>query len=352
MFNIPTQIAGIPIPQEIPDLDELKDLAGKAAELAAAGFDGLAALTGQAEVVKDVVGKGATTVKGSCNALGGAASAVTTIQKVLEPVMPLMCARDNPVAAWQMLTKENLDTCVKVIKDVLGLSDLLKAIAEVLGKVKEAFVAIKDAAQPIVDKVMEFLADVAQEFASALHLDDALSGMVEFFERMVSLVTELGDIGNVLGPICDAWGDNDWGSVGGLITEKWEEMMDAFSRFMPAWESGQELYNQAKGFAGNALSKAVSLCASFAKLVEQLFKQLSMDTPEWATGLVAILAGVLAPPGVDIQRKPKANPAVAAVTNALAPVMVSATEGLQGGRCQAMLRSLFARCSRPNLDSE
>lgn len=355
--KLPSSIAGVDIPDCLEDAADdvlhgdlqglaancgnLSEFASQAADLVA-GLDGL---TDKAMVINGVICKGSTAVRGSCNMLSSCGEAVMNIQSMVEPIIPLLCAKSNPLGAWQYVTKANMEQAIQCIQSVLDLGGLLEGISSVLEDVKTAFGAIQDAAQPIVDSIVNFLPDIVQAFAEALHFESALNGIQAFFGCLAGLVQELGDIGSVLNPILDAWGDKDFAEIKDLVQEKWEEMLGAFDRFFPSWEQAQDLFNRGKDFAGACLTTAFNLCQSFAGVVGEIFNQAGMLAPDWAHVAIQKIQDVAAPGGVEVQRKPEG---CGADTDAMLAGLTAAMQQAQrGGGIQQIVQACFSRCMRP-----
>merc|ERR1712032_285900 len=185
-------------------------------------------------------------------------------------------------------------------------------------------------------------------FAKALNFGPALNGIEDFFGCLAAMVQELGDIGSVLRPILDAWGDKDFGEIADPVREKWEEMLDAFDRFFPSWEQAQDLFNQGKDFAASCLASASQLCQSFLSVVGEVFNQASMSMPNWAHVAIQKIEKVAAPGGVPVQRKPEEDALRAGAVDAIqAGIAAAVREANAGGGIQRILQACLSRCMRP-----
>merc|ERR1712107_162267 len=118
-------------------------------------------------------------------------------------------------------------------------------MGDILEGVKKIFFEIAESCGDIVDQIREFMNDLAEQFTSALHLDGVLDGIGDFFEGVKALIFELGDIGDVLKPILEAWQEANFleGATYGI--QKFDEVKDALERFMPSWDSCQRHYESA-----------------------------------------------------------------------------------------------------------
>merc|ERR1719375_2169820 len=108
---IPSEIAGVKIPSvtlgDLSNTSKLEQLAAKTAVDAGAHAAGMDGVVDQAEQVYKILGAGCDRVKGSCSALVAAADSITNIQGEMGPLMPLLRAQEDPVAA--LAAFENLN---------------------------------------------------------------------------------------------------------------------------------------------------------------------------------------------------------------------------------------------------
>jgi len=338
-LSIPSEIAGVKIPPvSLDDLMNPTRLQELAVELCArtgthaAGLDGVIE---QAERVYNVLDKGCGSVSRTCSTLVATSEAITEIQAEMRPVMPLINAVENPVAAFECLSKESFAACIQVAEHILGLSTVLQSIGDVLKDVRAAFEELAKAAQPIVDKVREVLEDVevANQFGTAMNLTQALLGVDDFFAHLEALNKELLDIKDILTPFLKDLEHRTFSPevVDAMVHGKtWQQVVDAIRRFWPAWTQSQELYNTARGFACESLGQSRTAWESFRTCIQSC----SDEVPSWLKDVEDPLCDAKEPHAVDVQEAPAGTGALAA----LLPTNEAGANSLAERCCESAVR--------------
>jgi len=207
-------------------------------------------------------------------------------------------------AAFSKLSKDNLNACIGIIEHVLSLGKLLDTIGKLLHAVREAFEQLLTSAQPIIDKVKKVLEEIAEQFRTSLQLKKNLSGIERFFEDNTALVNDLADMSDKLGPILKACDSQDFASVAVFGAQRWDDVVSTLQRLMPAWEETQGLYNKSRAFGATSLEKTTAAWDSFTSMMKEVCDELNVSIPEWLSVDANPLAGVVAPPSVEVEASP------------------------------------------------
>lgn len=258
--------------------------------------------------------------------------------------MPLFNVVENPVAAFQSLSKESLATCIQVAEHIIGLSTVLKSIGVVLKDVLAAFEELAKAAQPIVDKVKEALEEVANQFGTAMNLKGALLGVDDFFSHLAVLVQELLDIKGTLTPLLKDLEKGRYMDIATFGVEKWQQVVDAMRRLWPAWTQSQKLYNTASGFASESIGQSRAAWESFRTCVHACCEEVHAGVPSWLSDSEDPLRDAKEPRAVNVQEAPTG-------TGALAALLPTSEAGANSpfGRCCVSAVRLCGGGARANL---
>jgi len=269
-IDVPNSIAGV----DIPDVD-LGDLGGLAGDLID-NVSGIGDMVEKATLIRSVLAKGTSTAGDCWGVIDRAYDIMNNISRDIGPLSPLLRLEAMAVS---MFNKENLDSCVRIIGEILDLGKLMEKISTILNGLKSIFDDIMEVCGDVVEQVMSFMSDVAQAFAEALHLESALEGIESFFEGVCSLVGELSDISGILSPMLDAWEDANFFEAGAYAFQNFEEAKDALGRVMPGWDESQRLYESARGFGEAADGGAGRAWSTFKPMMESICQMAGVSIP-------------------------------------------------------------------------
>eukprot|EP00930_Biecheleria_cincta_P031018 TRINITY_DN2149_c0_g1_i1.p1 TRINITY_DN2149_c0_g1~~TRINITY_DN2149_c0_g1_i1.p1 ORF type:complete len:431 (-),score=112.95 TRINITY_DN2149_c0_g1_i1:250-1482(-) len=309
---MPSEIAGVKIPPiSIGDLTDVNKLQGLATDVAinagahAAGLDGA---LDSAKQVHEVLKKGLEAVGSSCKIMSAGAESIGNIQKDMQPVMPLLLAKQDPVSAWQNFSKDNFSKCVKVIEHVLSLSNVMDTIGKVLQQVWQAFAALEKSAKPLVDKVKEALAEAADLLAKSLNIDRALGANAAdtFTKNTAEISKGLAEMKGKLQPILDAWNGSSWATVAAFGYQRWQDIVKCMQGFWPLWEKSQSFFNTGRGLGVSALGHSKAAWGEFSSFVEKICGFMQISVPDWLSKDANPLADIQEPPEVTVAKKPQA----------------------------------------------
>mmetsp|Transcript_88306 Transcript_88306/g.263355 ORF Transcript_88306/g.263355 Transcript_88306/m.263355 type:complete len:404 (+) Transcript_88306:69-1280(+) len=275
-IDVPDSIAGISIPD--PDIGDVCEAASSFLD----GVGDMQDLVEKAVGMRDVVAKGRRAAGNCWGVIDQAAEVYSNISRDIEPLSPLLRLGQDlsqVPQAMAIFSKDSLDACVRLIGDAFGLGKLLQKISSILEGVKKIFEAIMETCGDVIEKVMDFVADLAQAFTEALHLDTALEGIMDLFSGIASIVGELADISNILKPVVEAWESANFFEAGAFAFQHFGDVKDAFCRFWPAWEESQRQYESARGFGESAANSADKAWATVRPLVQGLCNFLHVDLP-------------------------------------------------------------------------
>lgn len=302
---LPSEICGVKIPkvsmEDLTDVDKLKGLATNVAISAGAHATGLDGVLDSSKDVHNVLQRGSKAVGNGCNVLAAGAESIGSIQTAMAPLMPLFNAKNDPVGAFKEMNQKNLEGCLDIIRHVLSLQTLLDTVGKILHEVVDAFSLLKKSAQPLVDKVKEVLQSIADNFESSLNFEGCLTGIETFFSELAKTVSELSDISAVLKPILDGCEEKHYADAAVFGGQRWEEVMDALQRFLPAWDQVQKLYNKSQVFSAKTHANAGPAWDSFAALIEQICGYLKVPVPEWMSTEENPLKDTIVPGAVEIK---------------------------------------------------
>lgn len=281
--KLPPKICGI----DVPDA-QIGDIVKVAEGLANGKFADLAK---QSEEIFKVLAQGSQ-VSGNCwGVVDQACDVLMKIQAEVKPLQPLLKLQPE---ALSMFSKENFDKIAKVMVDVCDAGKLMDKIMAALEGVRQMFEQIKAVAKEMIEKVKEMIPDVVSKFEQALNFEGAMNKAVELFDKLKNLISEMGSIGDILRPICADWKEGD--AMGGLdyVKSKWADICDAFKRFLPAWDSCQDLYGTSMGMAKKAFDAAKDVLKEFKPMVEKLCESMGFSLPEVLDQLEGSLPSVAA----------------------------------------------------------
>jgi len=269
-IDVPDKIAGISIPDpDVGNIVELVDTLSDAGDLVE-----------KATKAREVVAGGARLAGNCWGIIDTAQDVIDRISADIEPLEPLLRLDVSQIpAAFKLFNKTNLDKSASIVGDVLSLGKLLEKISNVLEGVKNIFTLIMETCGDIVDKVMEFMADVAQAFADALHLESALDGIKGLVESLADIIAELADIDSTLRPMVDAWASASWLEAGTFAMKNFDSVKNAMLRFWPAWETSQAQYQAAREVGLSAHQGAKKTWTTFKDLLHQLCAMFGVDVP-------------------------------------------------------------------------
>eukprot|EP00928_Gymnodinium_smaydae_P055676 TRINITY_DN3916_c0_g1_i2.p1 TRINITY_DN3916_c0_g1~~TRINITY_DN3916_c0_g1_i2.p1 ORF type:complete len:399 (-),score=88.02 TRINITY_DN3916_c0_g1_i2:230-1426(-) len=264
-IDVPETICGVDVPD--PDLGDIGEVAGNILS----GISGQSEVLDKAVAVRELTATG-TQKAGNCwGVIDRAGDIMSALKERIEPLEPLFHPVDRAPEAVAMFNKDNLDSVVKIILDVLDLGKLLQKIMDILDGVRSIFSQIAETCGDVFETVKAYMGDLVDDLLSALHLDGALDTVGDFFEGVKSLIFELGDIGGILKPILEAWQESNFLEAATSAFQNFEDVKDALSRFMPSWDTCQRHYESARSYGFNAFEVAQRAF----KLVRQVVSKLS-----------------------------------------------------------------------------
>mmetsp|Transcript_7145 Transcript_7145/g.17796 ORF Transcript_7145/g.17796 Transcript_7145/m.17796 type:complete len:339 (-) Transcript_7145:45-1061(-) len=317
-IDVPNKIAGI----EIPD-PEISEIAGAATHV----FEHLGDLGGdlveKANKVREVVAMARRTAGNCWGTIDTAQDIYDSISQKIEPLGPLFKLGaggrvDDPTeVARAMATfkeKENRETALEIIGDVLDLGKLLEKLAHVLQGVKAIFQTVMDTCGDIIEAVMDFMSDVAQEFAEALHLDSALEGLEDLFSGIAGVAERMFNIGEVLRPVVEAMKEaleeTSWlgklkegMEAGMMMATQFGDIKGALTDFWPAWEESQKQYGETRRIGESAEHGASKAWMTFKQLLCQLCKMLNVEVPGGISALDDMARPTVAPRGGFVEEE-------------------------------------------------
>jgi len=316
-IDVPDKIAGIDIPD--PEISELADVASNVFE----SLEGLGDLVEKAEKVREVVAMARRTAGNCWGTIDTAQDIYDSISQKIEPLSPLFKLGsegkvDDPAeVARAMVTfkeKENRETALEIIGDVLDLGKLLEKIAKILQGVKAIFETVMETCGDIIEAVMDFMSDVAQEFAEALQLESAMEGLQALFDGIAGVVEKMLSIGGVLRPIVEAMKEvmeeTSWlgklkegMEAGVMMATNFESVKTAVADFWPAWEESQAQYGEARRIGETAERGASKTWMTFKQLFCQLCKMMNMEVPGGINALDDMARPTVAPRGGFIEEE-------------------------------------------------
>jgi hypothetical protein len=278
-IKLPNKICGV----DVPDA-QVGDIVKVAEGVVNGDFADLAK---KSEEIWKVLAKGGQ-ISGNCwGVVDQACDVLMKIQGEVEPLLPLLKLQPE---ALNMFSKENFDKAAQVVVDVCDAGKLMDKIMAALEGVKQVFDKIKAVARETIEKVKELIPDVVSKFEQALNFQGAMDKAMELFEKLKKLITDMSSIGDILRPICDDWKEGD--ALGGLdyVKSKWADIYDAFKRFLPAWDSCQDLYGTCMGMAKKAFDAAKDVLKEFKPMIEKLCENMGLSLEQLDSLLPAVAA--------------------------------------------------------------
>eukprot|EP00931_Biecheleriopsis_adriatica_P119485 TRINITY_DN94707_c0_g1_i1.p1 TRINITY_DN94707_c0_g1~~TRINITY_DN94707_c0_g1_i1.p1 ORF type:complete len:395 (+),score=66.74 TRINITY_DN94707_c0_g1_i1:28-1212(+) len=269
-IDVPDQIAGV----DIPNMN-MGDIAGIAGDLID-GAAGLGDLVEKFAKIGEVLALGTKTAGNCWGVVDQAYEVVSRIAQRIQPLEPLLRCELGAIA---MFTKENLDECVRIICDIIDLGKLLEMISTVLDGTKQIFLSIMEACGGVLDKLMDFASDAASAFAESLQLESVMQGIGDVIADICSLISNLADISNHLGPILDAWQEASFFEASTFAMSNFDDTRGALERVMPSWDDSQRLYDIARGYGQAAFTSAKTARSEFKCAFSKLCDMLGVDIP-------------------------------------------------------------------------
>lgn len=292
-IDVPDTIAGIPVPDP-----EVSELAG-VAESVLGSLGEVGDLVEKANKIREVVAMARRTAGNCWGTIDTAQDIYDSVAAKIEPISPLLrlgCggAAGDPAelarAASTFKERESREMALEIIGDVLDVGRLLEKLGRILEGVRAIFQTVMDTCGDIIEAVKDFMSDVAEEFAGALHLDGALEGLQELFDGIRQVVGDLFNIGEVLRPIAEAMREaheeTSWFGklkegleAGVLVATNFGEVKGALAGFWPAWEESQRQYSEVRRIGEQADRGASQTWATFKQLLCQLCKMMGTEVP-------------------------------------------------------------------------